>query len=56
MLQRNCSRRDEDRISVGSAAIGALGYVRAAEELLAQSRRLDVGIRHIMLARLHGDY
>ncbi|MGC1293741.1 MAG: pyridoxal-phosphate dependent enzyme [Alloacidobacterium sp.] len=34
---------------VGSAAIGALGYVRAAEELLAQSRQLDLGIRHIML-------
>jgi 1-aminocyclopropane-1-carboxylate deaminase/D-cysteine desulfhydrase-like pyridoxal-dependent ACC family enzyme len=34
---------------VGSAAIGALGYVRAAEELLAQSRQLDLGIRHVML-------
>lgn len=34
---------------VGNAAIGALGYVRAAEELFAQSRRLDVGIRHVML-------
>ena len=35
---------------VGNAAIGALGYVRAAEELFAQSRRLDLGIRHVMLA------
>ncbi len=34
---------------VGSAAIGALGYVRAAEELLTQSRQLEVGIRHVML-------
>jgi 1-aminocyclopropane-1-carboxylate deaminase/D-cysteine desulfhydrase-like pyridoxal-dependent ACC family enzyme len=34
---------------VGSAAIGALGYVRAAQELFAQSRQLDPGIRHIML-------
>ena len=34
---------------VGNAAFGALGYVRAAEELLAQSRRLDLGIRHVML-------
>jgi 1-aminocyclopropane-1-carboxylate deaminase/D-cysteine desulfhydrase-like pyridoxal-dependent ACC family enzyme len=35
---------------VGNTAIGALGYVRAAEELFAQSRRLDLGIRHVMLA------
>lgn len=35
---------------VGNAAIGALGYVRAAEELLAQSQLLDPGIRHVMLA------
>jgi len=35
---------------VGDAAIGALGYVRAAEELFAQSRGLDLGIRHVMLA------
>jgi 1-aminocyclopropane-1-carboxylate deaminase/D-cysteine desulfhydrase-like pyridoxal-dependent ACC family enzyme len=34
---------------VGSAAIGALGYVRAAEELFTQSRQLDLGLRHIML-------
>jgi len=34
---------------VGSAAIGALGYVRAAEELFAQSRQLDEGIRHVLL-------
>jgi 1-aminocyclopropane-1-carboxylate deaminase/D-cysteine desulfhydrase-like pyridoxal-dependent ACC family enzyme len=35
---------------VGNAAIGALGYVRAAEELFAQSQLLDLGIRHVMLA------
>jgi 1-aminocyclopropane-1-carboxylate deaminase/D-cysteine desulfhydrase-like pyridoxal-dependent ACC family enzyme len=34
---------------VGNAAIGALGYVRAAEELFAQSRPLNLGIRHVML-------
>ena len=34
---------------VGNAAIGALGYVRAAEELFAQSRQLNLGIRHVML-------
>ena len=34
---------------VGNAALGALGYVRAAEELFAQSRQLDHGIRHVML-------
>ncbi len=35
---------------VGNAAIGALGYVRAAEELFAQSQLLDPGIRHVTLA------
>jgi 1-aminocyclopropane-1-carboxylate deaminase/D-cysteine desulfhydrase-like pyridoxal-dependent ACC family enzyme len=34
---------------VGNAAIGALGYVRAAEELLAQSQLLEAGIRHVVL-------
>jgi 1-aminocyclopropane-1-carboxylate deaminase/D-cysteine desulfhydrase-like pyridoxal-dependent ACC family enzyme len=34
---------------VGNAAIGALGYVRAAEELLDQSRQLPLGIRHVVL-------
>ncbi len=34
---------------VGDAAIGALGYVRAAEELSAQSLTLDAAIRHVML-------
>jgi 1-aminocyclopropane-1-carboxylate deaminase/D-cysteine desulfhydrase-like pyridoxal-dependent ACC family enzyme len=34
---------------VGDAAIGALGYVRAAEELSAQSLQLDAAIRHVML-------
>lgn len=34
---------------VGSAALGALGYVRAADELLAQSRGLERGIRHVLL-------
>ena len=34
---------------VGNPAIGALGYVRAAEELFAQSRGLDPGLRHILL-------
>jgi 1-aminocyclopropane-1-carboxylate deaminase/D-cysteine desulfhydrase-like pyridoxal-dependent ACC family enzyme len=34
---------------VGNAAIGALGYVFAADELIAQSRQLDRGIRHVML-------
>jgi 1-aminocyclopropane-1-carboxylate deaminase/D-cysteine desulfhydrase-like pyridoxal-dependent ACC family enzyme len=34
---------------VGNVAIGALGYVYAAEELFAQSRILDVNIRHVML-------
>jgi 1-aminocyclopropane-1-carboxylate deaminase/D-cysteine desulfhydrase-like pyridoxal-dependent ACC family enzyme len=35
---------------VGDVATGALGYVRAAEELFAQSRGLDKGIRHVVLA------
>lgn len=34
---------------VGNVAIGALGYVRTAEELFAQSRKLNAGIRHVML-------
>jgi 1-aminocyclopropane-1-carboxylate deaminase/D-cysteine desulfhydrase-like pyridoxal-dependent ACC family enzyme len=34
---------------IGNVAIGALGYVCAAEELYAQSRRIDAGIRHAML-------
>jgi len=34
---------------VGNVAIGALGYVHAAEELFAQSCRLDGKIRHVML-------
>ena len=34
---------------VGNIAIGALGYVHAAEELFAQSQSLEVNIRHVML-------
>jgi 1-aminocyclopropane-1-carboxylate deaminase/D-cysteine desulfhydrase-like pyridoxal-dependent ACC family enzyme len=34
---------------VGDVAIGALGYVRAAEELFDQSRELGAAIRHVML-------
>lgn len=34
---------------VGNAAIGALGYVLAAEELYAQARKVNAGIRHVML-------
>jgi 1-aminocyclopropane-1-carboxylate deaminase/D-cysteine desulfhydrase-like pyridoxal-dependent ACC family enzyme len=34
---------------VGNAAVGALGYVRGAEELLGQSRQLDLGLRHVLL-------
>lgn len=34
---------------VGNAALGALGYAHAAQELSAQSRKLDAAIRHVML-------
>ena len=34
---------------VGNVAIGALGYVCAAQELFAQSGEADAGIRHVML-------
>jgi 1-aminocyclopropane-1-carboxylate deaminase/D-cysteine desulfhydrase-like pyridoxal-dependent ACC family enzyme len=34
---------------VGNVAIGAMGYVQAAQELFAQSGKLDVQIRHVML-------
>jgi 1-aminocyclopropane-1-carboxylate deaminase/D-cysteine desulfhydrase-like pyridoxal-dependent ACC family enzyme len=34
---------------VGDAALGALGYVRAAEELLTQSREMGAGVRHVLL-------
>ena len=34
---------------VGNVAIGALGYVRAAQELSAQSLKLDAAIRHVVL-------
>lgn len=34
---------------VGNAAIGGLGYVRAAEELLVQSRASGADIRHVFL-------
>jgi 1-aminocyclopropane-1-carboxylate deaminase/D-cysteine desulfhydrase-like pyridoxal-dependent ACC family enzyme len=34
---------------VGDVATGALGYVRAAEELFAQSGSMEAGIRHVML-------
>jgi 1-aminocyclopropane-1-carboxylate deaminase/D-cysteine desulfhydrase-like pyridoxal-dependent ACC family enzyme len=34
---------------VGNVAIGALGYVHAAEELVAQAHQMDPGIRHVML-------
>jgi 1-aminocyclopropane-1-carboxylate deaminase/D-cysteine desulfhydrase-like pyridoxal-dependent ACC family enzyme len=34
---------------VGDGAIGALGYVRAAEELLTQSREMGAGVRHVLL-------
>ena len=34
---------------VGNAAVGGLGYVRAAEELLIQSRESGANIRHVML-------
>ena len=34
---------------VGDAAIGALGYVFAAEELLTQSREMGAGVRHVLL-------
>jgi 1-aminocyclopropane-1-carboxylate deaminase/D-cysteine desulfhydrase-like pyridoxal-dependent ACC family enzyme len=34
---------------VGNVALGAMGYVHAAEELFAQSQSLEVNIRHVML-------
>lgn len=34
---------------IGNAAVGALGYVRAAQELLDQSRAMNAGVRHVFL-------